>query len=132
MGYNLYITRRKYHFEEEGPSITIDEWRAFVDADPELSFSHRDEALTAIWNGKCEYPDPWFAYSEDYGSIETKNPDVPIVNKMIQMAARLDAKVQGDDGEIYKTPSETYFEDEDDLSTSTIRPWWRRLARLFQ
>ena len=130
MGYNLYITRRKFSFDEDGPSITADEWRALVDADPELSFNRSDDPLTAFWSGECEYPDPWFAYSEDYACIDTKNPDHAIVNKMLEMAAKLGAKVQGDDGEIYRSPTETFFEDDDTESGATIVPWWRRLLGL--
>jgi hypothetical protein len=131
MGYNLYITRRKYHFDEDGQSITVDEWRAYVDADPELDFTRDDDPLTALWSGDCQYPDPWFAYSEDYGSIDTKNPDYPIINKMLEMAAALNAKVQGDDGEVYTSPTDTYFEDDDATSVSDCSaPWWRRLLGL--
>ena len=64
MGYCLYITRRKYHWDEDGPCITEDEWKALVEADPELEFKDRNNPLLATWNGKSEYPDPWFDYSE--------------------------------------------------------------------
>jgi hypothetical protein len=33
--------------------------------------------------------------------VTVKNPDVSILGKMYQIAASLDAKVQGDDGEVY-------------------------------
>jgi hypothetical protein len=130
MGYNLYITRRKYHFDEDGPSITEDEWRALVDADPELSFKRNDDPLTALWSGDCRYPDPWFAYSAEYGAIDTKNPDNAIVNKMLQMAAALNAKVQGDDGEVYRSPTDTYFEDDHNGKSDAGLPWWKRLLGL--
>ncbi|MDX1928736.1 MAG: hypothetical protein SFV81_19560, partial [Pirellulaceae bacterium] len=93
MGYNLYITRRKNHFDEDGPSISEDEWREFVESDPELSFKTQDDMRVALWSGQSEYPDPWFAYDSKYGSIDTKNPDEPIIEKMIQMATCLNAKV---------------------------------------
>ncbi len=128
MGYNLYITRRKYHFDEDGPSISEEEWQTLVDSDPELSFRRDDDPLTANWNGDCRYPDPWFAYSVDYGAIDTKNPDDAIVTKMIQIAAKLNAKVQGDDGEVYRSPTDTYFEDDDTDAESDVKPpWWKRL-----
>ena len=131
MGYNLYITRRKYHFDEDGPSITAAEWRALVDADPELNFKRDDEPLTAFWDGDCEYPDPWFAYSDEYACIDTKNPDEPIVNKMLEIASKLDAKVQGDDGEIYRSSNDTYFEDDIGEPMPPQIPWWRRLPGMF-
>lgn len=128
MGYYLYITRRKNHFDEEGPSITDGEWQSLVEADPELSFSNDSNGpLFATWNGDCKYPDPWFDYSERYGCIDTKNPDEKIIAKMLEIAARLNAKVQGDDGEIYRTPTETYYEeDEQEPGSEVKRPWWKR------
>lgn len=130
MGYNPYITRRKNHIEEEGPSISEEEWRDIVEADPSLSFKHEDYPLTAFWDGKCEYPDPWFDYSAAYGSIDTKNPDDTIINKMLEMASKFDAKVQGDDGEIYRSSADTYYEDDDEESDSNTTPWWKRLLGL--
>ena len=138
MGYNLYITRRRNHFDDEGPSILEDEWRELVESDPELSFKTKDDIRMASWAGQCEYPDPWFAYDSKYGSIDTKNPDEPIIDKMIQMAARLNAKVQGDDLEVYRSPSDFFYEDDDDTPnddkvqmTQSIRiPWWKRLLGL--
>lgn len=138
MGYYLYITRRKNHSDEEGPSITEDEWRELVESDPELSFSSDGNIWMALWDGQCKYPDPWFAYDPNYGSIDTKNPDEPIIEKMIQMATRLKAKVQGDDCEVYRSPSDFYFEDDEELpkdvkthkAQSVGLPWWKRLLGL--
>ena len=36
-----------------------------------------------------------------WGDIETKNPDAPVIQKMILIAESLNARVQGDDGEVY-------------------------------
>lgn len=130
MGYNVYITRRKYHFDEEGPSITDGQWQELVEADPELRFANDFHGpLFVLWSGECQYPDPWFNYSAQYGSIETKNPDEKIIAKMLEMAAKLDAKVQGDDGEVYRTPTETYYEEEEgeEQGGQPQRSWWKRL-----
>jgi hypothetical protein len=133
MGYNLYITRRKRHFDPDGPSISEDEWRQLVDSDPELRFEADDNIHTAFWNGPSEYPDPWFAYDPQYGAIDTKNPDGPMIYKMLHMASLLGAKVQGDDLEVYRTPTDTYFEDDETLGSPAnpppayAKPWWKRL-----
>lgn len=129
MGYNLTITRRKNHFDEDGPSITDGEWQALVEADPQLSFSKGENGpLFAYWNGDCQSCDAWFDYSAEYGSIDTKNPDERTIAKMLEMAAKLGAKVQGDDGEIYRSPTETYDEDDDaEQDCDPPRPWWKRL-----
>ena len=41
------------------------------------------------------------AFWYDDGAIVVKNPDEHYVRKMVETAARLDARVQGDDGEFY-------------------------------
>jgi len=45
--------------------------------------------------------------------IYTKNPDEPILAKMLQIASALGARVQGDDGEIYRSANfqDYYHED---------------------
>jgi hypothetical protein len=126
MGYDLHITRRKYYWNEDGPGITEEEWKALVEADPELEFRDGDNSLFATWSGKSEYPDPWFDYSAEYGAIDTKTPDKPIIAKMLDMAKKLNAKVQGDDGEVYTSPT-SYHQEEDDAAGCEKRPWWKRL-----
>lgn len=93
MGYTLDITRRRYHFDEDGPRITEEEWRALVDRDPELEFRDPHNPLLASWSGVSRYPDPWFDYGD--GRIDTKNPDPPIIAKMLGGAAELGARVRG-------------------------------------
>ncbi len=121
MGYNLYITRRKDHSDEDGPRITEDEWRSLVERDPELDFKDPNDPLTATWSGPSRYPDPWLAYFD--GCIDTKNPDPPLIAKMLQIASEMGAKVRGDDGEVYRSPTE----DVDETPPRPRRPWWRRM-----
>jgi hypothetical protein len=45
------------------------------------------------------------------GAIYSKNPDVPIIAKMLQIAERLGAHVRGDDNEIYTSPTEYHYDD---------------------
>lgn len=99
MGYDLHITRAKFHSENDGEWITADEWLRFVAADPELKLAGYNGDYFALWSGPSSYPDPWLDWFS--GNIYSKNPDDPIVDKMVEMAKQLDAKVQGDDGEIY-------------------------------
>ena len=131
MGYDLYITRKRNWFDDNGPAISRDEWLAIVESDPELSLRPNDEFLTANWNGDCKYPDPWFSYCATATAIETKNPDEPIIAKMLELAARLGARVQGDEGEVYVTPTEWHHEDENNANTKQTqgasRTWWQRI-----
>ena len=99
MGYDLHITRAEYWAENDGHEITAAEWLAYVEEDPELTLDASNGDYFAIWSGKSEYPDPWFDWAE--GDIYTKNPDDPILEKALSMAKRFNAKVQGDEGEVY-------------------------------
>ena len=67
---------------------------------------------------------PWFDYRD--GCISTKNPDEEVIRKMINIADTLNAKVQGDEGELY---DETYFSNQRQASTQKEniikKPWWK-------
>jgi hypothetical protein len=78
MGYDAHITRRKSWADTDGPEISEQEWLAHAADDPELA--------SLFWNG---------------GNIDAKNPDGPLVRRMVSAAAALGATVQGDDGESY-------------------------------
>src|SRR5919202_1267754 len=100
MAYNLHITRADDWADNDDCWITPQEWLAIVQDDPELTFfDEQRQPYFAVWSGPSTYPQPWFDWSR--GNITTKYPDAPMVNKMVRIAQQLDAKVQGDDGELY-------------------------------
>ena len=99
MGYNLYITRRKDWGDDSGPTISVEEWRKCVEADPELRMDESLGKHFAVWSGPSKDEIPWLAWGD--GNIETKNPDEALIRKMASIAARLGAKVQGEEGETY-------------------------------
>jgi hypothetical protein len=99
MGYDVHITRAELHFENDGHWITAQEWLQYVKQDPELKLAGDNGEYFALWSGKSEHPDPWLDWSE--GNIYSKNPDDPLIDKMVAIAKKLNAKVQGDDGEFY-------------------------------
>lgn len=104
MGYDLHITRAKSWSENAGHKISSDEWLAYVADDPELSISGQNGPYFAAWSGKSEYPDPWLDWFD--GNIYSKNPDEALIDKMVQIARQLHARVQGDDGELYTSGRE--------------------------
>jgi hypothetical protein len=104
MGYDLHITRADFHAINDGREITADEWMRYVESDSELHSLPENGAYFVKWSGKSKYPDPWLDWSG--GNIYSKNPDKAIVAKMLQIAQRLGARVQGDDGEFYEDTSE--------------------------
>jgi hypothetical protein len=99
MGYELYITRAKFYFENEGQWITSEEWLHLVEEDPELQLAGYNSDYFALWSGPSSYPEPWLDWFE--GNVHSKHPDDPLIDKMVEIAKKLNAKVQGDDGEIY-------------------------------
>jgi len=99
MGYDLRITRAPgFWAESDSGGISVEEWQALIARDPDLTLEERRTTF-ARWRGKSKYPDPWFNWWN--GTIKTKNPDPPIIEKMLQIAGQLNARVQGDDGEVY-------------------------------
>jgi hypothetical protein len=126
MGYDLHITRKAHWSDEDGPTIGSDEWLSILDSDPELSRATDagDDTLAGAWKGDTLF---WF----DDCEVRCKNPDDAIVRKMVQIAGRLNATVQGDDGEIYREDGTSF---EPDLPPpepapgliDRIRDWFRR------
>jgi hypothetical protein len=103
MGYDLHITRKIDWNDDDGPIITEAEWRALIETDPELSLDVESqctmadgEYVFAAWNGG---PGLLGYYA---GEISTKNPEKPLISKMVRIAQKLGAEVQGDEGEIYR------------------------------
>jgi len=113
MGYDVHITRRKQWFDEEGPSISFDEWAECVSSDSEMRMEgfaqftnpKTDETIRfdspglAVWTGHSRMAIYWFHWCG--GDVAVKNPDQETLRKMWIIARRLSAYVQGDDGETY-------------------------------
>jgi hypothetical protein len=114
MGYEVHVTRRANWFDE-GDDISLEEWRQIVGRDPELRMDNVARALSpagdvieikregiAVWLRHPRANDgdlAWICYSE--GRITVKNPDPPFLMKMHEIATKLSARVQGDEGEEY-------------------------------
>jgi membrane protease YdiL (CAAX protease family) len=117
MGYDVHITRKANWFDEEADAaITLQEWKEYVAADPEMRLDDYAEAplptggfIWTVSEGLCVWTAysgngqngnyAWFAWHED--RIVVKNPDSEILDKMKRIAEVLAARVQGDEGEYY-------------------------------
>ena len=100
MGYYIHITRAPdFHPDNLRHEISGEEWLSCFAQGPELSVADVNGEYFAIWSGPSQYEQPWFNLTQ--GNISTKNPDPPVIAKAIAIAAKLNARVQGDDGEIY-------------------------------
>jgi len=143
MGYALHITRAGHWTESDSQPIPLDEWKAFVAADPDMRLDRAAEAPVpdgsairyendglAVWTGYSRHGEQsnsaWFDWSD--GRVVVKTPDEEIVEKMVSIARALNANVLGDDGECYPAeegpaPRATVPRSRSEPS----RPWWKRL-----
>jgi hypothetical protein len=141
MGYDIHITRKSEWFEEKQPSISLAEWLAYIDSDSEMRLDRCAEARLndgavlrledpslAVWTGHPEHGKrdgfAWLWLSA--GNIEAKNPDVPTLKKMWAIAQAFQAKVQGDDGELYDSSGQIVPRDDQSATPAPRnKPWWR-------
>jgi hypothetical protein len=72
-----------------------------VRSDPEFTYPGRGGAEFADWQSPTSSYWTWLWWRE--GRVITKNPEAEFVDKMVAVAAKLKAKVQGDDGETYQS-----------------------------
>lgn len=138
MGYDLHITRKENWFDEdESNEIKLTEWNSYIKSDNEMRLDNQATATAdngetvaykndglAVWTSYSKHGKDdnfaWFDFRA--GNVTVKNPDQEIKNKMNDIATRLNAKVQGDDGEIYDTKVLTKTSP---LGTKDKRPWWK-------
>jgi hypothetical protein len=141
MGYHIHITRREHWADPEDTDIPLSEWLDYIKGDKEMELTSvengieaeaKDQVMQAFceWNGHPSKGDrcmrPWFSYES--GNIEVINPDTPTIQKMIHVAAALEASVQGNDGEIYTqeyvNQKEVGNENKPPIHRA-IKPWWK-------
>ena len=100
MGHDVYITRAPHYREGVQTPIAKRDWRALVAADPELSTPDPSVPDYAVWAGDTALRTPWIDLVD--GNLFSRSPDHSFVCKLIQIAARLDAHLQGEGGERYR------------------------------
>ncbi len=100
MGYDLHITRAEFWAENEGKEISAEEWLALVESDRTLTINVQNGPYFAELVSPIHVIQRWLNWNE--GNILSKNPDRVTLEKMLQVASRLKASVQGDDGERYE------------------------------
>jgi len=68
----------------------------------------------------------WLDY--DNGNITVKNSDDEIISKMLDIADKLNAKVQGEEGEVYERSADGQIISKHAANNHTakeIKPWWK-------
>lgn len=100
MGHDIYITRAPHFLDGAQHPIAKGDWRALVAADPELSSPDPSVPDYAVWNGETSVQTPWIDLAD--GNLFSRSPDHSFVRKLIAIAGRLGARVQGEGGELYR------------------------------
>ena len=111
MGYDLHITKKKNWFDKEGELVSEKEWENAVSNDPEMKMSKTAEVKTKDGKTTVRYSNHllaewkdndnifWFDYRN--GEICVKDPSKKAIEKMKELAKKMEARVQGDECEIY-------------------------------
>lgn len=146
MGYEIHITRKTEWFDEDGPEISLEDWKAYIASDPEMRLDGYAEATMEngdVFRTEHDGIAVWTAYS-GHGvdgnmawlypgscGIVAKNPDREILAKMFEIAQALGARVVGDEGEEYGTDGEMAeaAEAAEEAASPGMkqakRPWWK-------
>ncbi|MDQ3996030.1 MAG: hypothetical protein M3303_03315 [Gemmatimonadota bacterium] len=134
MTYQLHITRASDWMHSEELPITAPEWLKLVRTDSELIQDHTHGTHFVRWAGSVGR-DRWLEWAE--GRINTNYPDGALLKKLVAIAERLGAKVQGDGGEVYsgEEPVDEWAEYDElpytprQILLTQRLPWWRRVLR---
>ena len=102
MGYDLHVTRADNWESNVGQWIREEEWLRVIRDDPELDADPANGPYSANWLTSRRAT--WFDWSD--GNVYTTDPDRDAVGKLLDIAFRLRAGVQGDNGENYQDPTE--------------------------
>ncbi len=99
MGKDFHITRASDWTATEGWEISSSEWQKFARNDPELSSDPKNGLCSFIWR-QCADVDSkaWLDWAR--GNVYSTDPDGPLLEKMLQIAASLGAKVVNDGNEV--------------------------------
>lgn len=116
MGIELHITHANHLAENKRYEIGAEEWRIYVNTDPELQFFPENGDYFVRLNGQSKYEDLWLNWFG--GNISTKWPDTALYRKMLQIAQHLNAKIQDGDGNLFISEDDWEFDPTVPLSRS--------------
>jgi hypothetical protein len=144
MGYDVHITRQDNWFDQDDiKRISLEEWLNYVANDADIRLDNYAEATTSNSETiriESEGLSIWTAYSGngvwgnyawlnyDFGNIVVKNPDKEIISKMVDIASSLNAKVQGEEGEVYHSMPDVKITSGQVDGSETKRKnkaWWK-------
>jgi hypothetical protein len=134
MAYQLHITRAADWMNSSELPITAAEWLKLVRTDSELIQDSIHGPYFVRWAGSPGR-DRWLEWAD--GRINTRYPDGALLKKLVAIAERLGAKVQGDGGEVYsgEEPVDEWLEENTlpftprPVMITQRLPWWKRIMR---
>ncbi len=98
-GYDAHITRKALWSDNVGPRISFVEWLDYVRSDPQVKRDPLNTENDFMVTLPGESFPLWF--NPDGGEVYTKDPSDKALKKLIEIAKKMHARVQGDDGEFY-------------------------------
>jgi len=114
MGFDVYITRAELPEQSGQHPISELEWKGLVESDSSLTISPDEHCDRRTSDGRIErfqmvvwtaHPGrPPFMLID--GAVRIKSPDEATLQKMVEMAKRLGARVMGESGEVYPETTE--------------------------
>jgi len=122
MGYELHITRKAF-WADQGDDIREEEWREAIAADSELELRPDKGPNAAMWKGTSTRAEPLLDWA--FGNVVASDPDRAFIDKMVGVAARLDARVQGVNGEFYNL-CDAAIDDSTPTLRETVSSWFKR------
>lgn len=104
MGYDVHVTRAGRWSESAQLPIPVESWAAACANDSSLSIPERTSSdkgapRVVLWTGHPQGVEVSLRYEQ--GRIRASDPDVATLEKLVQLSRSLEARVVGDDGELY-------------------------------
>jgi hypothetical protein len=127
MGYDLTLTRGRFAWENAGVEITTADVRALIAADSSLAETSAGDGLIGVHWLTHPAGDRVVFWLLD-GNLVARNPDRTTITRMVDLAARLDARVIGDNGEIHARDG-TWSNPEAETSSQPPDPGRRSFLR---
>ena len=109
MGYDVFITRAEHPNVSSQHPIPEADWNALLQSDPSFQVSPTDYYERRAQDGRTERFQMvvWTTHRDQPpfmlvgGALQIKSPDEETIQKMVEMAGRLRARVVGEEGEVY-------------------------------
>jgi len=140
MGYDVFITRAENSNESVQHPISEADWKALLQSDSSLEASPTDYYERHTQDGRTErfqmvlwtaHPDrPPFMLVD--GAVQIKSPDEATIQKMVEMAGRLRARVVGEGGEVYPMEQRSHSQLSQPAKPAFMSwPLWKQLLAAF-